>query len=147
MTYPFITAGMPASFCRLVCAVLLPLTVMNCLSDFALGCSGTEPIRSIELPGAKVSLLFRHGDLDVVLSEIEACGSLADSSLAGGFSWHLVVEGQALFEQGDFGWEVLPAHSLRLDGTPSYRILNPGERHLRLLSIVVGAGVTAESAA
>jgi hypothetical protein len=98
----------------------------------------TEAIRSVELPGAKVSLLFRHGEVDVLLSEVDACGSIPDTSVAGGFSWHLVVEGRALFEQGDVGWEVLPSHSIRLAGTPSYRVVNPAEDHLRLLSVVVG---------
>jgi len=114
-----------------------------------IGSSGpsAEPIRSVELPGAKVSLLFRYGDLDVVVSEIDVHSAFSDASLICGFSWHLVVEGRALFEQGDLGWEVLPAHSLRLAGAQPYRIVNPGEEHLRLLSIVVGAATTAESVA
>jgi hypothetical protein len=106
-----------------------------------------EPIRSIELAGAKVSLLFRHGDLDVLLSDIGVHSALSDASLGGGSSWHLVVEGRALFEQGDMGWEVLPAHSLTLPGAQPYRILNPGSDHLRLLSIVIGAPGAGESAA
>jgi len=106
----------------------------------ATGALSADAIRSVEIPGATVSLLFRHGDLDVMVSDVEACGSIPDASVAGGFSWHLVIEGRALFEQGDLGWEVLPAHSLRLAGTPPYRIVNPSENHLRLLSIVVGPG-------
>jgi hypothetical protein len=122
--------------------VLLSI-VMKPISDLTAGGPSEEPIRSIELPGAKVSLLFRCGDLDVMLSEVDACASLLDASLVGGSSWHFVIEGRALFEQGDLGWEVLPAHSLRLPGTPPYRIVNPGEEHLRLLSVVVTPGCVA----
>jgi hypothetical protein len=104
-----------------------------------------EPILSVELPGAKVSLLFRHGDVDVVVSDVDACGRIPDTSVAGGFSWHFVIEGRALFEQGGVGWEVLPTHSLRLEGTPSYRVVNPAEDHLRLLSVVVGPTAVGES--
>ena len=120
--------------------------MMNSTSLPSISGPTAEPIRSVELPGAKVSLLFRHGDLDVVMSEIDACGSIPDASVAGGFSWHLVIEGRALFEQGDLGWEVLPAHSVRLAGDPPYRIVNPAEDHLRLLSIVVGPVATGEPA-
>ena len=120
---------------------------MDYISDLTVGGPSAEPIRTIELPGAKMSLLFRYEDLDVVFSEIDACGSLDDASLGGGFSWHLVIEGRALFEQGHHGWEVLPAHSFRLSGVPPYRIVNPGEAHLRLLSVVVGPPAGAESAA
>jgi hypothetical protein len=108
---------------------------------------GVEPIRSIELAGAKISLLFRHADLDVLISDIGVHSSLSDSSLTGAFSWHLVLEGRALFEQDDRDCEVLPAHSLRLAGAHPYRIVNPGDEQLRLLSIVVGAATTGEPAA
>jgi len=111
------------------------------------GRQDTEPIHSVELPGVKMSLLFRHGDVDVLLSDIEADASLSDGSLGSGFSWHLVVEGRALFEQGDMGWEVLPAHSLSLPGTLAYRMVNTGKEALRLLSIVVGPAPAGESAA
>jgi hypothetical protein len=100
---------------------------------------------SVELPGAKVSLLFRHGDVDVVVSDVDACGRIPDASIAGGFSWHFVIEGRALFEQGDAGWEVLPTHSLRLAGTPAYRVVNPADDHLRLLSVVVSPAAVGES--
>jgi hypothetical protein len=111
------------------------------------GGPSAEPIRSIELPGARVSLLFRYGDLDVLVSEIDAGGSLPDASLGGGSSWHLVVEGRALFEQGEFGGDVFPIHWLRLAGTTPYRIVNPGQENLRLLSIVFGAAAAGEAVA
>lgn len=106
-----------------------------------------EPIHSVELPGVKMSLLFRHGDVDVLLSDIDADASLSDESLGSGFSWHLVVEGRALFEQGDIGWEVLPARPLRLLGALGHRIVNTGKEPLRLLSIVVGPAPGGESVA
>ncbi len=62
----------------------------------------------------------------------------------GGFSWHLVVEGRALFEHGDLGWDVLPAHALMLAGAQPYRVVNPGEEDRRLRSIVVGAATTGD---
>jgi len=94
-----------------------------------------------------MSLLFRHGAVDVLFSDIDADASLSDGFLASGFSWHLVVEGRALFEQGDMGWEVLPARSLRLLGAQGHRIVNTGKEPLRLLSIVVGSAPAGESVA
>jgi hypothetical protein len=94
-----------------------------------------------------MSLFFRYGDVDVLVSDIDAQASLSDASLGSGFSWHLVVEGRALFEQGDRGWEVLPAHSLRLPGALAYRIVNTGKEPLRLLSIVVGSATAGDSVA
>lgn len=112
---------------------------MNRSSTIARACPDAAPIRSVELPRAKMSLLFRHGDLDVLVSEIDAQGALSAVSPGCGFSWHLVVEGRALFEQDALGWEVLPAHSLSLPGTKAYRIANLGQEPLRLVSIVVGS--------
>ncbi len=83
--------------------------------------------------------MFRHGDLDVLVSEVAPVSSLSDAFLRGAVSWHLVVEGRALFEQGEVDWEILPAQSLLLSGTQPYRVVNPGEEQLRLLSVVVGA--------
>lgn len=98
-----------------------------------------EPIRSIELAGGRVSLLFRRADLDVQLVEVAARGSVSDASLWGEGSWHFVVEGRALLEQGGQTWEVLPSHWLALADAQPYRIVNPAEGRLRLLSVVAGA--------
>ena len=120
---------------------------MNPSQPVSSGRPDIESIHSVELPGVKMSLLFRHGNVDVLISDIEADASLSDGSLGSGFSWHLVVEGRALFEQGDMGWEVLPARSLRLPGTLAYRMVNTGKEPLRLLSIVVGSAPAGESVA
>jgi hypothetical protein len=120
---------------------------MESSASLTSGRPDTDPIQSVELPGVKMNLLFRHGDIDVLISDIDAAASLSDGSFGSGFSWHLVVEGRALFQQGDMGWEVLPAHSLRLPGTLAYRMVNAGKEPLRLLSIVVGSATAGESVA
>lgn len=132
---------------RLGTPAALQVPVIDQAPDLGGRTVSTEPIRSVELAGAKVSLLFRYGDLDVLMSDIAVRSALADSSLGGGVSWHLVVEGRAVFEQGDVDWEVLPTHSLTLPGTEPYRIVNPGGEALRLLSVVIGAPPAAASAA
>lgn len=98
-----------------------------------------EPIRSIESGAGKISLLLRCGDLDVLLVEVGVHGVLSDTSLCGGASWHLPVEGRARLEQGNQAWDVLPSRCLALAGPSPYRVVNPGEEPLRLLSVVVGA--------
>lgn len=111
-----------------------------------MGASG-DPFRSVEHPGARVSVFYRYGDVEVMVVEIGALGSLSDPCLWGQASWHLVVEGRARVEQGDRQWEILPSHSLRLPGTVPYRIVNPAGDRLRLLSIVAGAGSMADAEA
>lgn len=94
-------------------------------------------LRSIQHPDAKVSVLYRYGDVEVMVVEIGPRGSLMESTLWGGSSWHLVVEGQAVFQQGDRTWEVLPEESLDLPAALPYTITNPSRERLRLLSLVV----------
>lgn len=101
-------------------------------------------LRSIQHPDAKVSVLYRYGDVELMVVEIGARGSVMDSTLWGGTSWHLVVEGQAVFQQGDSTWEVLPEESLDLPAATPYTITNPARERLRLLSLVVQAGARAE---
>ncbi len=120
---------------------------MNSSASVTSGRPDTDPIQSVELPGLKMNLLFRHGDIDVLLSDIDAHASLPDGLHGGESSSHLVVEGQALFEQGDKGWEVLRAHSLRLPGSLAYRMVNTGTGPLRLLTIIVGSATVGEPAA
>jgi len=120
---------------------------MNQSASVTRGRPDADPIHSVELPGVKMNLLFRHGDIDVLISEIDADASLSDGFLGSGFSWHLVVEGRAVFEQGDMGWEVFPARSFRLLGAQGHRIVNTGKEPLRLLSIVVGSATAGESVA
>jgi len=120
---------------------------MNQSASVTSGRPNTDPIQSIELPGVKMNLLFRHGDVDVLISEIDADASLSDGFLGSAFSWHLVVEGRAVYEQGDMGWEVFPARSFRLLGAQGHRIVNTGKDPLRLLSIVVGSAPAGEPVA
>ena len=68
--------------------------------------------------------------------EIGGEGSLSEPTLWGSSSWHLVVEGQAVFHQGERDWEILPEQSLRLSDSLPYTIVNPGPDPLRLLSVV-----------
>ena len=120
---------------------------MNSSAPVTRGRPDAEPLHTVQLPGVSMNLLFRHADLDILISDVDADASVSDDSLGGGFSWHLVVGGRALFEQGDMGWEVLPTHSLKLPGTLSYRLVNIGREPLRLLSIIVGPAMAGEAAA
>lgn len=93
-------------------------------------------LRSIQHPDAKVSVLYQHGDLEVLAVEMGAGASLAEPSLWGGSSWHLVVEGQAIFQQRDRAWELLPEESLRLRSSVPYTIVNPAPGRLRLFTLL-----------
>ncbi len=101
-------------------------------------------LRSIQHPDAKVSVLYRYGEVEVMVVEVGALGSVMDSTLWSGTSWHLVVEGEAVFQQGDRTWEILPEESLDLPAGTPYTIMNPSRERLRLLSLVVQAGARAE---
>jgi hypothetical protein len=100
-------------------------------------------LRSISQAGAKVSVHYRHDDLEVMVVEIGARGVLTEPSLWGKSSWHLVVDGQATFERGESRWDVLPNETIRLEGYQPYTILNPCPERLKLLSVVV-AGTGAD---
>lgn len=93
-------------------------------------------LRSIQHQDARLSVLHRHKDIEVMMVEIGARGSLQDPTLWGGPSWHLVVEGEAVFQQGGVGWELLPGQSLHLRETAPFTIANPSRERLRLLSLV-----------
>ncbi len=93
-------------------------------------------LKSIEHPGGRVSLHFRHGDQEVMVVEVEGDRSLVESTLWGRSSWHLVLEGQAVFHVGDRRWELLPEESLTVDGSAPYTIVNPSPERVRLLTIV-----------
>ena len=100
----------------------------------------TVALRSIEHHGAKVSVQYRRDDLEVMTVEIDAHGALDEPMLRGRGSWHLVVEGEALFQQDGKGWELLPGQSMTLDGSSSLRIVNPSPERLRIISVVLTAG-------
>ena len=95
-----------------------------------------QVLKSIEHPGGRVSLHFRRGGLEVMVVEVEGGKSLVESTLWGRSSWHLVLEGQAVFHLGDRRWELLPEESLSVDGSTPYTIVNPSPERVRLLSIV-----------
>jgi len=87
-----------------------------------------------------VSLHYRGGDLEIMLVEVAPEQWLSDVALQGRSSWHLVLDGQAVFECGNTTWEVLPEVSLYLDDPGPCRIVNPSHERLRLLSVVEAGG-------
>lgn len=93
-------------------------------------------LRSVQRPDARVSVLYQHGDLEVMAVEVEARASLTEPSLWVGSSWHLVVEGQAIFQQKNRRWELLPEESLCLKAPAPYTIVNSAPGRLRLLTLV-----------
>lgn len=101
-------------------------------------------LRSIQHPDAKVSVHYRYGDVEVMVVEIGARGSVMDSTLWGGASWHLVVEGQAVFQQDDKTWELLPEDSLSLPAAVPYTIVNPSRERLKLLTVITSTSAPVE---
>lgn len=93
-------------------------------------------LKSVQRPDARVSLLYQRGDVEVMVVEVGAEATLAEPSLWGGPSWHLVVEGQAIFQQGDRRWELLPEESLSLRASAPYTIVNPAPGRAKLVSLV-----------
>ncbi len=93
-------------------------------------------LRSIQHPGGRVTVHYRNEDLEISLVEIAGHNSLVDPSLAGRASWHLVLDGQAIFHVGASRWELLPDESLTLDTATPYTIVNPSPARLRVLSVV-----------
>jgi mannose-6-phosphate isomerase-like protein (cupin superfamily) len=103
-------------------------------------------LMSIERPGARVSVHYRHGDIDVMVVEIGGQGSISESTLWGTSSWHMVVEGRGVFQQGERAWELVQDESLRLDDGKPYTIVNPSHHRLKLLSVVASNGSDLEMA-
>ena len=101
-------------------------------------------LRSIEHSEAKVSVHLRHDDFEVMVVEIGARGSLTEPALWDGPAWHFVIEGQAIFHEGNETHEVLPDESLSLTGATPYTIVNPRDGRLKLVSIIAGDGAKAE---
>lgn len=97
-------------------------------------------LRSIEHHDAKVSVHYRYRDVEVMLVEIGGRSALEEPTLWGDSSWHLVLEGEAVFSVDGRDWEVLPQQALRIDQAASYAITNPARDRLRLLSVVVSGG-------
>lgn len=83
--------------------------------------------------------VYRHGDVEVMVAEIGPGSALAEDMAWESSSWHLVIEGQATFQQGEQTWDVLPGESLRLEGGQPYSILNQSAQRLKLVSVALGS--------
>jgi hypothetical protein len=94
-------------------------------------------LMSIEQPGARVSVHFRQSGIEVMVVDLEASTSLVQPTLSSASSWHLVLEGQAVFQQGDCRWELLREQSVHLPSHPPYTVTNPSRERIRLLSVVL----------
>ncbi len=73
--------------------------------------------------------------------EVAGNNSLVDPNLSCRTSWHLVLDGQAIFHAGAARWELLPDESLTVAARTPYTIVNPSPSRLRILSVVSGAGI------
>lgn len=91
---------------------------------------------SIKCPEASVTVLCRLGGLEVIEVEVQPGASVAEPMLWNGLSWHLVIEGEAGFEQAGRAWELLPRQSLYLQAGTPYAISNPSPGKLKVLTLV-----------
>jgi len=99
-----------------------------------------QALMSIQHPGGRVSVRYRTGDIEVVMTEVDGGAALVEPVLWGQSSWHLVLDGQAIFEVGGSRWELLPEASLSLDSATPCTIVNPSPSRLRVLSVVSNPG-------
>jgi mannose-6-phosphate isomerase-like protein (cupin superfamily) len=95
-------------------------------------------LRTISQGGATVSVQYRCEDLEVMVVRVDPGTALVESTLWESPSWHLVVEGQATFQQGDKSWDVLPDQSLQVEAGRPYTIANNCGERLKLLTVMVG---------
>lgn len=79
---------------------------------------------------------YRSEHLEIAICEVAGRSSLVDPGLFGRASWHLVLDGQAIFHVGSARWELLPDESLGLPAESSYTIVNPSPARLRVLSVL-----------
>jgi hypothetical protein len=93
-------------------------------------------LRSIQHRDASVRVLHQHGDVEVMAVEIGARASLVEPSLWMGSSWHLVVQGQVIFQQRNQMWELLPEECLFLKDAAPYTIGNPTPGRVKLITLV-----------
>ncbi len=91
-------------------------------------------LRSIQRLGARMSVLCEREGLQVLITEIEPGAALAELS-SWDWSWHLVIAGQAVFQQADENWELLNGQSLYVGDLP-YTVVNPSPERTRILSIL-----------
>ncbi len=100
----------------------------------------TGVLRSVQHPGGRISVHYRDADTEILVIEVAGHNSLVESSLWGRRSWHLVLDGQAIFRAGAARWELLPEEALSLDAGTQYSIINPAPGRLRMVSVITGAG-------
>ncbi len=93
-------------------------------------------LQSVQGPDSEVRVLYQDADLQVVAAEIQAGGTLIEPSLWGTPSWHVVTEGQAIYEQQDQQMELLREESIYVDAFP-YRITNPAPETVKLFAILL----------
>lgn len=101
-------------------------------------------LTSIHHGDAELSVHYRCGVVEVIVVRISARASVVDSTLWGGSSWHFVVEGQVVFQQGDTTWEVLPEESLSLPAGVPYTIVNSSRERVKLLTVITDTGIPIE---
>jgi mannose-6-phosphate isomerase-like protein (cupin superfamily) len=92
-------------------------------------------LRSIEAAATKTSVVYEQDGLEIMMVELGATAATepTDGSRS---SWHLILEGQAVLQQGDRVWEMLPSESLALRGGASYLLRNPAPERAKLLSVL-----------
>ncbi|MBI4409294.1 MAG: hypothetical protein HY561_06270 [Gemmatimonadetes bacterium] len=98
-------------------------------------------LRSVEDAAAKLSVVHEQDGFQILVVELTPAASLAAPWLWAGSSWHLVMEGQAVFQQGARTWELLPAESLSLRNGASYVLRNPAPGRTKLLSVLFQEGM------
>lgn len=70
----------------------------------------------------------------MIMSEIEPGAALTEVS-HWDWSWHLVIAGQAIFQQSDENWELLNGQSI-YGGHHAYTVVNPSPERTKILSLL-----------
>lgn len=91
-------------------------------------------LRSVQHLGARMSVLCEREGLQVVMTEIEPGAALSEVSMWD-WSWHLVITGQAIFQQSEENWELLNGQSLYATDLP-YTVVNPSPERTKILSLL-----------
>jgi len=97
-------------------------------------------LRSVQHPGGRVNMHYRSDQLEISVVEVAGHSSLVDPGLCARASWHLVLDGHAVFHIGHTRWELLPDESLTLPADSPYTIVNPSPSRLRILSVLSEPG-------
>jgi len=91
--------------------------------------------RSIRHPGATVAVFCGREGVEVATVEIDPGATVREPYLWSARSWHLLLEGQASFEQGTERCDLLRGESLFLSDAP-YSLSNPAPERARLLTVL-----------